>query len=680
MSEWRCTLAGWSPDREVPATRERKTNKRAQHLACVTSEGDRTMHETPRPPFRSHRRGHRRVEALLLISMLLSFLQSTPTSALDISYQGGSDWTGGSWQGLAPGSFPDDVAGANVLINSGSGTFDVLVNYTQPTIHEYNAGTLVLGAGDRLEFSNGRSIGVHAIGPGAAVQNDGSMVFNTGGIGFTGVRVRNGGEIMGLGEMVLAGGGQAGGALLADGSVITQGATHTLRGYGDILDNTGGMVNYGSIIAQNLSGLAVERALRVDPDAGGFVNHNILAADAGGVLNLDDGVFTNHATIEARDGGRVQLRGGAVIVGGTLAAAGSGQFFINNTGGDLGASTANPVLRGVTIATGTEVVVQNGDGAVIENGLSLDGMFRLGTSAGASTQLVLAGGSQAVAGNGSVVLSSENGSRVLMATPGDTLTLGGGLTVQGQGQVLDQTGNAVNHGHLIADQNVSGNTRRLTIDPGVGGTVDNYGEMQAENGGTLRLSRGIFTNRLVGTIGVAAGSGLELSAGATLRNSGILGGVGQIDVRDGLYEAGGGRVSPGASPGLLTWLGDFDQGGVDELFIELAGTTPGTTYDVLEIINGDVVLDGILVIDLLNFTPGAGDSFEIVRISGGTLAAGAFSSVRVLDGGTFDVERTASGITLTHFQPVPVPEPAAWLLMMTGGLGLLLLHKRRRTT
>ncbi len=129
-------------------------------------------------------------------------------------------------------------------------------------------------------------------------------------------------------------------------------------------------------------------------------------------------------------------------------------------------------------------------------------------------------------------------------------------------------------------------------------------------------------------------------------------------------------MSPGQSPGTLTWLGDFDQGGVDDFLIEIAGTTQGTEYDFLDIQGGNAILDGTLTIDLLGFLPLATDVFEILRVDAGQLLSGRFSSVRTLGGGNFDVvtRSAASGtsIVLTNFMaPLAVPTPAPALLLLS---------------
>lgn len=624
----------------------------------------------------------------LVLAAAVALTLAQPASAATISYTGGSSWTGGGWTGLSPGVFPDNNPGDDIVIDSGGGTpFDVEVDAAQAGLQEYDLGTLTLGAADRLVFQNGRAIGVRNIGPGAAVQNDGVMLIDTGGFGFTGLRVRNGGTIAGSGELVMSGGGQSGGALLGDGTVITHSSSHTVRGYGDLLDDTAGMVNDGTVLAQNTSGLASPRHLRVDPDANGFVNNGVLAGDAGGFLRLDDGVFINNTVIEARDGSLVEIRGGAVIEGGSLAGTGSGLFELNDTPDDLGASTADPTLRGVTIESGTLAVIRNGNGTTIENGLTHHGTLQVGDSAGSASELVFEGGSQAVVGSGTIELLSASGSRVQMGSAGGQLTIGDGITIEGQGRLLHQTGNGINHGHVVANQNQGGLTRRIVIDPGPGGAFDNFGLMGADNSGTLQLRQGFFTNRGNGSIDVSDSGTLELSSGATLRNQGVIGGSGVIDTRNGLYEAAGGRIDPGASPGTLTWLGDFDQGGVDELFIEIAGLDQGVSYDLLDVSGGDAILDGFLTIDLLGFAPDASDVFEIVNVSDGVITGDPFAGITVLGGGSFDVLRTGSALSLTNFRAAPsagVPAPAT-LALLAGGLllfgrreGIPALRRRHR--
>src|SRR5262249_33775775 len=65
--------------------------------------------------------------------------------------------------------------------------------------------------------------------------------------------------------------------ILTDNTICTNGAQHTIHGSGQILVNSGGMTNNGTIIADASAGLTI------DPNGQGFINAGLLRA-AGGTL------------------------------------------------------------------------------------------------------------------------------------------------------------------------------------------------------------------------------------------------------------------------------------------------------------------------------------------------------------------------------------------------------------
>jgi T5SS/PEP-CTERM-associated repeat protein len=119
--------------------------------------------------------------------------------------------------------------------------------------------------------------------------------------------------------------------------------------------------------------------------------------------------------------------------------------------------------------------------------------------------------------------------------------------------------------------------------------------------------------------------------------------VGTVDF-DGLVSGPGaffgpgtanfnGGMAPGASPAEVSFEGNVALADTNTLFIEIAGTTPGTEYDRL-MIAGNASLNGILDVSLIDaFVPTAGQQFAILTANnivdnglalGGT-AASSFS-------------------------------------------------------
>ena len=137
-------------------------------------------------------------------------------------------------------------------------------------------------------------------------------------------------------------------------------------------------------------------------------------------------------------------------------------------------------------------------------------------SGSAYAYLYFEGDSQTLGGNGTVVFSGS-GPYDSLGLPSGTLTIGSGITVQGQtgyvGYSPEIGGSfssiaVVNQGTIQAS--VSGGT--ITVE---GGSIQNTGTLDAANGGTLDAYSSSFTT--TGTIEADAGS--TISIGGTIDNT-----------------------------------------------------------------------------------------------------------------------------------------------------------------
>ncbi len=172
---------------------------------------------------------------------------------------------------------------------------------------------------------------------------------------------------------------------------------------------------------------------------------------------------------------------------------------------------------------------------------------------------------------------------------------------------------------------------------------------------------------------------VTVASGATLGGSGTVGGA--ITVNNG------GTLSPGNSAGQFNVSTSLALAATSNTFMELGGTTLGTTYDNITIDvagamayggNLNVANLGLYDMDLTSFTY---DLFDLNSVT----PTGDFASVTVnsiglsnsgglwtgANGGvTYSFAQSTGDLTITA-----VPEPRAALL---GGLGLLALLRRRR--
>ncbi|MCP5064975.1 MAG: hypothetical protein GY946_00290, partial [bacterium] len=152
---------------------------------------------------------------------------------------------------------------------NGSDDYDVVVDGDTSRLSDAFASTdfsilslrldaNLVGLADSLALNNTSNLTLTSGG----VQNDGRILFNSAGSS-TGLIFDGSQSITGSGEIVMGNNSQneiRGTA--ATGTIITHGANHTIRGAGDLLDDSGGMINQGTIRAEGTY------QLQIDPETG----------------------------------------------------------------------------------------------------------------------------------------------------------------------------------------------------------------------------------------------------------------------------------------------------------------------------------------------------------------------------------------------------------------------------
>ena len=436
-----------------------------------------------------------------------------------------------------------------------------------------------------------------------------------------------------------------------DNTTCTHAAGHTIRGAGQLLVDTGGMANAGTIIADRTA------SLTIDPNGLGFTNSGTLQAVDGGTLVLTAGRFLNTGGhIDAQATSTVVVTGSATVVGGTMTTDGSGTI-------DVGAGSTFTNVRN----TGT-VQQDNNQATVVTGTLTNDGRWAL-NSAGNLTDLDCIGGAT-LGGSGSVVLSDNPNNRIL--TDNTRCTNAVSHTIRGAGQLLVNTGGMANQGTIVADS-----SNALTIDPnGLG--FSNTGTLRAAGSGGIAIAPDPFTN--AGTVTVEAGSSLVRSgdytqtAGTTRLNGGALSASGSIAIQGGSLEGTGtvsgtvsnaGRVRPGASAaaGTLTISGPYAQTTGGALDVEIGGPAPGTGYDRLAV-SGAAALGGALNISLINdFEPILNAQFTILTFGSRSGDFATYNGLMQSNGVAFSAAFSNDSLvlTVTHeaFTPTPTATPTA---------------------
>ncbi len=243
-----------------------------------------------------------------MILATVSGLGGIATAALvNVTWISGSgNWsTAGNWN---PGQVPNNGGDAYIVrIDNDGGTNSVVTLNTIVTVDQ-----LTVDANDILNFNNGQDMTIAVSG----ITNNGAINLNSTG-GSTDLTFAGDITLGGSGEVVM--GNQDDNRILTNNTTLTQDVNHTIQGAGQLLADTGGMVNLGTIIADQAT------AITIDPNALGFTNQGTMQATGGGGFVFNVGTFTNTGeTIEVLTGSKLDLNGGVTVVGGTLSTTGTG--------------------------------------------------------------------------------------------------------------------------------------------------------------------------------------------------------------------------------------------------------------------------------------------------------------------------------------------------------------------
>lgn len=352
-------------------------------------------------------------------------------------------------------------------------------------------------------------------------------------------------------------------------------------------------------------------------------------------------------------GGQIlSLSGSNTYTGGTFVYTGTLQVGGNDGVTSIPQAIITPtVLYTITVFKGAQVQHNNNDHYAAGATMLIDGgSVTLNNTHQTMTQLTMENG-------GSLAASSALGTLELTQTaPGFALIVGSDamigsaarfkITLHGGGIHYDNSGvgTAFIAGPVTIDLggtvelNVPHNDRNC-IDLDVGETTFKNSTLNKTGNGVVTFEDGgivpIF-NIQDGTviIGDALGPQTITATGlVTVSQEGILAGFQTLDAQAGVVNSG--TVAPGSgcpcnSIGTLTITGDYTQTGAGTLLTKVSNaSTPGTTSDLLVIDQGNVHLNGTLLVDTL---PGGslsvGDRILVLDNPTGTLPiSGNFSSL-----------------------------------------------------
>jgi len=461
---------------------------------AATGRAGRTECSAPRRVTAGRRATANRRTAFLLLLVSAVFPSVATAANVDATWNGGAgNWgTASNWSGnLVPN-------------NAGGNTFSVFIDGANPTSSlvtlDVNSTitNLTIDSGDQLSQNNNQAL----VLLGGTATNNGIWSLNSVG-NFTDLICASAATLSGSGSIVMS--DNINNRILPnDNTVCTNGKGHTIRGAGQLLVNTGGMHNAGTIIAnQSNNGLVI------DPNALNFTNTGTLEAMSTGTLVLQSGTFINTmGLIEALDTSSVAINS-ATVMDGTMTTGALGRIHPN------GSTFTNVTNTGV-------VEELNNQSATITGTLTNDGSWEL-TSMGNLTDLYCSGGAM-LSGTGSIVMSDNGNNRIL--TDNTVCTHAAGHTIHGAGQLLVNTGGMQNAGTIVADE-----TNSLTVDPNAL-NFTNTGTLRAASGGTLVLTAGTFINT-AGLIEAQDMSTVAVSGATVMDGTMTTGGSGTISVGGG---------------------------------------------------------------------------------------------------------------------------------------------------
>ncbi len=376
---------------------------------------------------------------------------------------------------------------------------------------------------------------------------------------------------------------------------------------------------------------------------------------------IGSGALAGVANVVAGSSGVTKSGGGTLVFSGnnsyTGATAVSAGTLVVNHANALGSTAA-----GTTVANGARLLLSptSGNITVANESLTISGT--------GSSGWVLRSATGGNSWGGKITLAADS---IIQAASGASLTLD------------VATGDAVDVGSFTATFNGAGT--HLINDPIAGtGGLTKAGSGILTLGGNSTYS-GLTTvslgKLLVNGDNSSATGAVTVAAGATLGGSGVIGGATTVN----------GILSPGNSPGELS-IASLVLGGSSTSLFEINGTTRGTSYDGVTILqSGGLTYGGVLSLAFAG-TFGTNTTFDLFNFSGG--ATGNFSSVTasgpygsltfVNDGfGVWTSGPTnVAGQTLTFTQSTGdlaiVPEPSTLAMLgCVAAFGGFLLRRRR---
>ncbi len=416
---------------------------------------------------------------------------------------------------------PNNTSTAGEMVFESSGTQNltgtgtiVFGDYVQNTIATASNTTLIIGSGIIIRGQGGQ-----IQGSGPSIVNNGLINDNVSGgnirtsLGGASAFTNNGtfeGTSGGSINVNFGATGANNGTVQVTGGTLTVtggSSIGTFSGFGNLSIAGGGTlyINSGNAFQwQNSGSISATGSSAVD--LGGTFTQAALTANGStftyaGAVNIV-GMLTGGLTLSSATGSwnlgdpNNGNAGTGTLSGGTFSTSGGASLF----------ATFDSALSGVTLSSPIDLSTDNND-VTVTNGLTLNNVtLNLGNQSNTNTsgELVF-NGTQTLGGTGTINFGFF--SNTLFTGSSTTLTVGSGITVQGQTGTIGGNGTVINNGTI--DANTSGHT--ILIDPP---TFTNNGTVEAAGGGTVTITPTTLSNFSSGTL---TGGTWEATGNSTLR-------------------------------------------------------------------------------------------------------------------------------------------------------------------
>ena len=402
--------------------------------------------------------------------------------------------------------------------------------------------------------------------------------------------------------------------------------------------STGGYSIGNLTVSDSNSSVVVAGNLLVGTSANGYSAEGTLTVNQGGLVDvgsmidvLNGSVYLNGGTIRARSIGGLPITfnsGTINLTGDNLSIDNGGTFGSLLT---LPSGSAVNVTNNASIAAGGSLIMQGGgfSAAMLANNGTIGGSGQIGAP------LTNAPGGQVCASTGdhTIFTGSSNVNQGQIQLSGGTVEFTGAVT-NSPGGMIEGNGALIVSGGLL-----NSGTMALSAVTNISGPVQNGpGALVSTASGTTSFWGNVINS---GTISTGVG-GSSIFYG-TVSGDGMFTGPGIVAVD--------GSLSPGHSPGTISFADQAYFSQRSRIDIELAGPLAGTQYDQVVVAGGATLAGGALNVTLLNgFRPVQNEQFTVLTFGS---RSGDFASETGLDlGGRLQLvpAYTSNSLVLTAVQ------------------------------